>query len=129
MQARGVSQAQLAERAGIAVSRVNNYAQGNYRTMKPAHLLAIVTALGGKPANDSLLVQAYLYDLLPERCRGTVEIRVPGARESGKWEVPSKGLPEGFADAFRDLYVLCASNARVRQRTAQWVAIMRETSG
>jgi transcriptional regulator with XRE-family HTH domain len=129
MQTRGVNQVALATRAGIAVSRVNNYLHGNYRTVKPAHLQAISAALGGTPAENAALVQAYLFDLLPEDCRGLVEIHVPGAREAGRWEVPSKGLPPDFAKAFRELYVLCASRPRVRQRTREWVAIMREVSG
>lgn len=54
-------------------------------------------------------------------------IRVVGARETGRWRVPSKGLPEKFAAEFADLYKLTVSNAKVRQRTAEWIAIMRET--
>jgi transcriptional regulator with XRE-family HTH domain len=38
MQERGVNQVQLAQRAGLAVSRLNNYLQGKYRTITPAHL-------------------------------------------------------------------------------------------
>jgi len=50
-----------------------------------------------------------LFDLLPDDCRGRVEIKAAGARdEAGKWEVPSKGLPKEFATAFQDLYVLRA---------------------
>jgi len=56
-----------------------------------------------------------------------VEFRVAGARESGKWAVPSKGLPTDFAAALQNLYVLCVSSVKVRQRTAEWVEIMRET--
>jgi transcriptional regulator with XRE-family HTH domain len=130
MQDRGVNQVQLSQRTGIAVSRLNNYVHGNYRTVKPTHLQAISEALGSTPADNAALVQAYMFDLLPDGCRGLVEIRVPGVRESaGKWEVPSKGLPGEFAAALRDLYVLCVSSARVRQRTAEWVRIMRETKG
>jgi transcriptional regulator with XRE-family HTH domain len=129
MQERGVNQVLLSERSGIAVSRVNNYLQGKYRTIKPAHLEAISAALGGTPADNAALIQAYLFDLLPEECRGLVEIRVPGAKETGRWSVPSKGLPKWFAAALRELYVLCASNATVRQRTAEWVKMMREMKG
>jgi len=90
MQDRGVNQVQLFERSGIAVSRVNNYLQGKYRTIKPAHLAAISTALGGATADNAALIQAYLYDLLPEECRGLVEIRIPGARETGHWKCRRK---------------------------------------
>lgn len=64
---------------------------------------------------------------LPESVHGMVDISVAGAREHGHWEVPSTGLPKDFADAFRDLYMLSVSSATIRQRTAEWIAIMRET--
>ena|GEM_PF-756788 len=126
MQDRGINQVQLSERSGIVISRVNNYLKGKYRTIKPAHLEAITAALGG-PSDNAALVQAYFFDLLPESCRGLVEIRVPGAREAGKWEVPSKGLPRDFAAALRSLYVLCVSSVKVREYTREWIALMRET--
>jgi Cro/C1-type HTH DNA-binding domain len=129
MQDCDVNQVRLSELTGIAVSRINNYLHGNYRTIKPAHLAAISKALSEKPADVAALAQAYLFDLLPDDCRGRVEIKATGARETGKWEVPSKGLPKEFATAFQDLYVLCASDAQARQRTAQWIALMRDTIG
>jgi DNA-binding Xre family transcriptional regulator len=129
MQERGVNQVRLSERSEIVISRLNNYLQGKYRTVKPAHLAAISATLGGTPADNAALVQAYLFDLLPENCRGLVEIRAPGVRETGKWEVPSKGLPRDFAAAFKNLYLLCVSDVKVRQRTAEWIALMRETKG
>lgn len=129
MQERGINQVQLHDQTGIAVSRVNNYLHGIYRTIKPAHVAAICKALGATPADEAAMIQAYLFDLLPEGCRGLVDIRVPGARETGKWQFPSKGLPKDFAAALQDLYVLCASNAKVRQRTGEWIALMRETKG
>lgn len=78
MQARGVNQVALSTGAGLAVSRVNNYLRGNYRTIKPTHLAAIVRALDPTPADLAALVEAYLFDLLPGSCRGLVEIRTPG---------------------------------------------------
>lgn len=129
MQERGVNQVLLSQRSGVVVSRINNYLHGRYRTIKPAHLEAISAALGGTPADNAVLIQAYLFDLLPDECRGLVEIRVPGIKESGRWKVPSKGLPKDFAAALRELYVLCVSRVKVRQRTAGWIEIMRKTKG
>jgi hypothetical protein len=43
--------------------------------------------------------------------------------------VPTKGLSNDFATDFADLYKLTVSNAKVRQRTAEWIAIMEETKG
>jgi transcriptional regulator with XRE-family HTH domain len=96
MQDRGISQVQLSQRSGIAVSRLNAYVHGNYSTLKPAHLAAISAALDGTPADNAALVEAYLFDLLPDGCRGLVDIRVPGARQAGKWEVPSEGVAAGI---------------------------------
>jgi hypothetical protein len=56
-------------------------------------------------------------------------IRLPGTRETGKWEVPSRGLPKDFAEKFSALYVLCASNAKVRQRATEWITVMHESTG
>lgn len=129
MQTRGVNQVTLSARSGIAASRINNYLQGKYRTIRRAHLAAIVTALAPGPADIGALVEAYLFDLLPESCRGLIEIQTPDARESGRWTVPTKGLPADFADAFRDLYRLCVNEPKVRERTMEWVGMMRETVG
>jgi len=127
MQAGGINQVQLAERTGLAVSRVNNYLHGNYRTINPAHLSIIVQALDATPADTAALIQAYLFDLLPDACRGLIEILPPSALKSERWKMPSKGLPPEFARSLTDLYILCASSAAVRRRTAGWIEIMRET--
>jgi transcriptional regulator with XRE-family HTH domain len=127
IQERGVNQVELNKLTGIAVSRINNYVHGKYRTIRPAHLTAIFEALGGSNAENAVLVQAYLLDRISEECRRWVGIRIPGVKETGKWAVPSKGLSPAFAGAFKDLYLLCVSNVKVRQRTAEWVEIMRET--
>jgi DNA-binding Xre family transcriptional regulator len=127
MQSRGVNQVQLAGNAGMAISRINNYLHGNYRSVTIAHLAAICKALDGTPADTAALIQAYAYDLLPAGCRGMVDIRVLGARETGYWEVPSVGLPQKFAAEFADLYKLSVGNSNVRQRTGKWVQLMRET--
>lgn len=112
----------------MAVSRINNYLRGNYRSVSAAHLEAIVRSLARSPADTAALVEAYLFDLVPESCRSLVEFRVPGVKQGGRWAVPAKGLPVEFAEAFRDLYRLCVSQPKVRQRTAEWVQLMRETA-
>jgi transcriptional regulator with XRE-family HTH domain len=128
MQNQGVNQVQLSKLTGIAVSRVNNYLKGHYRTIRPAHVAAICGALG-TPAETAAMSQAYLYDLLPDSCRGLVDIRVSGNRETGRWEVPTKGLPPDFASKFRELYALCVAHPKVLRRTSEWVRLMRETKG
>jgi transcriptional regulator with XRE-family HTH domain len=128
MQTSGVNQVELAQRTGIAISRINNYLKGHYRTIKPPHVGAIAEALGGGAAGG-VLVEAYLFDLLPDSCRGLIEVRWPGMKTGERWAVPTKGLSRAFAGQLEDLYRLCASSAKVRQRTAEWIALMRETKG
>jgi transcriptional regulator with XRE-family HTH domain len=128
MQERGVNQVELSRRTGIAVSRVNNYLRGKYRTIKPPHVGAIVEALGGAKASG-VLAEAYLFDLLPESCCGLVEVKYPGMPTSGKWAPPSKGLSRDFAEQLQDLYRLCVSSVKVRQRTKSWIEILREVNG
>ena len=126
MQERGVNQVELSRRTGIAVSRINNYLKGKFRTVKPAHVEAMVEALGGGKA-AGLLIETYLFDLLPENCRGLIEIKYPGMPTGGRWTPPAKGLSRDFAGQFRDLYRLCVTSVKVRERTEGWIGIMRET--
>lgn len=124
MQEHGVNQVQLSEATGIAVSRINNYVYGHYRTIKPVHVAALAAAFSGTAG--TALVEAYLYDLLPPECRGLVEIKYPG-QKGGQWAVPVKGLPKDFAGQWEAFYRLCAADAKIRERTSEWLALMRET--
>lgn len=128
MQECDLNQVELSQRSGVTISRVNNYLSARYRTVTPKHAAAIFNALPGSPESRAALCQAYLFDLLPDTIRGMVDIRLVGAKDSGKWEVPSKHLPTDFARAMRDLYILCASDVKVRERTAEWIQIMREVA-
>ena len=128
MQDRGVNQTQLSQRAGLAVSRVNNYLQGKYRTITPAHL-EVIFGLGRHAGR-----QRGLGSSLPIRPIAGGMPRAggdPRSRRQGNRPVESavEGSAKDFAAALRDLYVLCVSSVKVRQRTAGWVKIMRETKG
>lgn len=127
METSGVNQVELARRTGIAISRINNYLYGKYRTIKPRHAGALAEAFGGTAG--SVLVEAYLYDLLPPECRSLIEIRFPGRKTGKGWAVEVKGLDREFAGQWEEFYRLCASSATVRERTAEWIALMRETKG
>jgi transcriptional regulator with XRE-family HTH domain len=124
MQEHGVNQVELGERTGIAVSRVNTYLYGNYRTIKPAHVAAMAAAFGG--TSGSALVEAHLYDSISPKCRDLIEIKYPG-QKTGKWVIPVAGLPQEFAGRWEDFYRLCASSASVRERTSEWLRLMQET--
>jgi hypothetical protein len=71
---------------GIAVSRVNNYLHGKYRTIRPDHLGLLVGAAARTPAERLELVRAYLTDLLPGDLQTEVAIGAAGGagRISGK---------------------------------------------
>lgn len=124
MEAAGVNQVELARRTGIAISRINNYLYGSYRTIKPKHAGALAEAFG---KDGAALVEAYLYDLLPAECRGLVEVKYPGQKTGKGWAVEVKGLDKEFAGQWEEFYRLCASSATVRHRTTEWIALMRET--
>jgi transcriptional regulator with XRE-family HTH domain len=128
MQERGIKQVELGRRTGIAVSRINNYLRGNFRTITPRHLGAIVEAMGGAKV-EGALIEAYLFDLLPNDCRGLIEVKYPGKVVGGKWTLPTKGLSQEFAGQLEELYKLCVSSVKVRQRTQDWIKLMREVSG
>ena len=60
MQERGINQVTLGAKAGLAVSRINNYLQGHFRTIKPAHVAAICKALETTPADTAALFKRTL---------------------------------------------------------------------
>lgn len=129
MQSRGVSQVSLAHRSGIAVSRVNQYVNGNYFIISPAHLLAVLKALAGAPVDTAALIETYLWDALPDPCRRMVEIRFPGTKKTGHWRVPSKGLPADFARDLERPDLLGVEHPKVRRPTGNCVRMMRESMG
>jgi transcriptional regulator with XRE-family HTH domain len=127
MQEHDVNQVDLAQRTGIAVSRINSYLFGKYRTIKPAHAGQMAAAFGG--TDGAALIEAYLYDLIPPECRGLVEVKYPDQKTGKGWTVPVKGLPQEFAGQWADFYRLCASSATVRERTSEWLRLMADTKG
>jgi integrase len=52
-------------------------------------------------------------------CCDQIKIRIPGAKRAGKWEVPSKRLPQDFAAALRVTFgtslILSGAHPRVAQ--------------
>lgn len=75
MERNGISQSQIAAATRIAVSRINNYLHGHYRTIRPDHLERIVQVVARNTKERSELVRAYLLDLLPEVLQSETEIR------------------------------------------------------
>ncbi len=127
MEKHGVNQVQLSQ-SGIAVSRINNYLHGKYRTIKPAHLSMFCEDLAKSDIERGELVQAYLLDLIADQDKDRLEIRVPNLSHGGHKEKFSEGLPKAFAAEFEELYRLCAASSKIRGDTKNWISIMREIS-
>ena len=72
MERNGVNQVTMSAATGIAVSRINNYLHGKYRTIRPDHLAAIAKAAGRNVTERGELVCAYVHDLLPEELHGVI---------------------------------------------------------
>jgi len=128
MERNGVNQVTMSTATGIAVSRINNYLHGKYRTIRPDHLALLAKAAGQNAAERNELVRAYLLDLLPESLQN--EIRIETGSEGGK---PSKQsaaenslLPRSTRTALADLQALSMRSAKARARMQWFVEIMRD---
>jgi transcriptional regulator with XRE-family HTH domain len=129
MQKNGINQVQLHKLTGIAVSRINNYLQAKYRTIKPAHIQAICEKVTGDNAERAELVKTYLLDLLPDAMKNVIEIKaLTTIRDFEDWYLRRNRLPRDFAGEFEDLYKMCVSFPRVRVRTGDWIELMKECS-
>lgn len=128
MRKHGVSQVELNKLTGIAVSRINNYLKGKYRTVTPDHLEQIVMAVTKDQIERSELLKIYLLDLLTDTLRPMVEINPLNQPKSfDHWFFEMDRLPREFTDQFKELYKMCTASPRVRERTGLWIKIMQET--
>jgi transcriptional regulator with XRE-family HTH domain len=128
MERNGVNQVKLAHATGIAVSRVNNYLQGRYVTIRPDHLAAIARAVGATSAEQADLAKAYITDLLPEALNVLLRVEntaAPG-RRADRGRVERTPLAPTAAAAIADLQALGASDAKARYRILWFAQIMRE---
>lgn len=128
MERNGINQVQLAAATGIAVSRINNYLQGKYRTIRPDHLSRIARAAAGTAAERGELARAYVMDLLPEDLHNDLSLEVTGDRSKGvKSARPEKGLLPAAAVAAMDrLLALSVRSAKARGRMQQFAEILQE---
>lgn len=129
MQKNRINQVQLHRLTGIAVSRINNYLQAKYRTIKPAHIQLICERVTNDNSERAELVKTYLLDLLPDVMKNVIDIKsLSGTRDFEDWYLRRNRLPRDFGHEFEDLYKMCVSYPRVRVRTAEWIHIMKECS-
>lgn len=131
MERNGINQVQMSAATGIAVSRVNNYLRGKYRTIRPDHLARIAGAAGRTAAERGELARAYILDLLPEVLHGYLHVEVAG--ETGKAARPAPTekslLPSAARSALEDLQGLSVRSAKARIRVQRFAEILREAHG
>jgi transcriptional regulator with XRE-family HTH domain len=123
-----VSQVELAAATGIAVSRINNYLHGKYRTIRPDHLASLARAAGKTSEERSELIRSYLLDLLPESLHGVVRIEsVAGKAKSARPPVEERNvLPQVTKSALVEIQRLGARSAKARERTEWFAELLRE---
>jgi transcriptional regulator with XRE-family HTH domain len=133
MEKNHINQVQLSAATGIAVSRVNNYLHGKYRTIRPDHLEALAKSASRSEAERGELIRTYLLDLLPESLHG--DIRIEGVRDGGRASVRNTAkldktlLPATTAAALNELQNLGARSAKARSRLEEFTEILREAHG
>jgi transcriptional regulator with XRE-family HTH domain len=123
MERNGVNQVQLAAATGIAVSRVNNYLHGRYRTIRPDHLGVLAKGAARTAAERGELARAYVQDLLPEELHEVVHLEVAGGGGKLSKETKSENrlLPSTASKALAELKALSVRSAKARMRM-QWFA-------
>jgi transcriptional regulator with XRE-family HTH domain len=125
MERNGISQVQMTAATGIAVSRVNNYLHGKYRTIRPDHLGLLAGAAARTPAERLELVRAYLLDLLPADLQAEVAIGAAGGA-AGKLRPERSLLPGSTGAALAQLEALGARSAKARERIHKFAEILGE---
>ena len=133
MEKNHINQVQLSAAAGIAVSRINNYLHGKYRTIRPDHLEALAKSVARAEGEQEELIRTYLLDLLPESLQA--KIRVESVREGGKASSHRAAKPEKLlmpattAAALAELQALGTRDAKARSRLELFAEILREAHG
>jgi transcriptional regulator with XRE-family HTH domain len=118
MERNGVNQVELGAATGIAVSRINNYLHGKYRTIRPDHLERMVKAATRTAGEGTELIRSYLLDMLPEVFQREIRIEAVGSRgKSDRTVRPEKSLlPSTTTTAIQALEAMSLKNARARAR-------------
>jgi len=128
MERNGISQVQMTAATGIAVSRVNNYLHGKYRTIRPDHLALLAKAAGRNVTERGELVCAYVKDLLPEELHGVIslEVKRDGAKPAKQAPSEKSLLPATALAALTDLQTLSVRSAKARGRMQWFTEILGE---
>ena len=131
MERNGINQVQLAAVTGIAVSRINNYLHGKYRTIRPDHLALLAKAAGRNATERGELVCAYVKDLLPEELHGVIRLEVKGDGAKPARQAPSEKilLPATAQKALSALQAMSVRSAKARGRMQLFAEILGEIHG
>jgi len=131
MERNGINQVQMAAATGIAVSRINNYLQGKYRTIRPDHLASLAKAAGHNATERGELVCAYVKDLLPEELHSMISLEVKGDGAKQARQAPSEKslLPATALAALTELQALSVRSAKARGRMQFFAEILGEIHG
>jgi transcriptional regulator with XRE-family HTH domain len=125
-----LSQVELSAASGIAVSRINNYMHGKYRTIRPDHLEAIAKSASRTKAERGELIRTYLLDLLPEAFQDQIRIESAGdgggAPVSRVAKLEKSLLPTTTVAALTKLQDLGARSAKARSRLEQFAELLDE---
>jgi transcriptional regulator with XRE-family HTH domain len=128
MERNGINQVEMCAATGIAVSRINNYLHGKYRTIRPDHLALLARTAGRTAAERGEMIRAYLLDLLPEALQAEISIETTAARGKlpKRTSVEKTLLPSTTTAALADLQAMSARSAKARARTQWFAEILRE---
>jgi len=131
MERNRINQVQMAAATGIAVSRINNYLQGKYRTIRPDHLASLAKAAGRNVTERGELVCAYVKDLLPEELHGAIslEVKGDGAKSSKQGASEKSLLPTTAQSALTELQAMSVRSAQARGRMQWFTEILGEIHG
>ena len=131
MEHNGINQVKMSAATGIAVSRINNYLHGKYRTIRPDHLALLTKAAGRNVTERGELVCAYVKDLLPEELHGVISLEVRGDGAKPARHAPSEKslLPATAQAALTALQAMSVRNAQARARTQWFAEILGEIHG
>jgi len=128
MERNGINQVQMTAATGIAVSRINNYLHGKYRTIRPDHLGKMVKAATRTAIERGELVRAYVMDLLPEELQSDLSLEVADAAGKAQRAPRSEKslLPAAATAAMNHLLALTVRSAKARERMQQFTEILLE---
>jgi transcriptional regulator with XRE-family HTH domain len=128
MDRNGINQVTLSQATGIAVSRINNYLHGKYRTIRPDHLASIAKAVSRNSGERGEIAQSYVMDLLPEELHRDLKLEVTtsDAKAPRQTRTDKSVLSPAAASVLERLAALSARSSRARERIQQFAEVLED---